>query len=124
MVKIMAKMLDIHCQEPWFSKICQGYKTVEGRKFSEKYARLAPGSLLRFYCDERSFIAEVVQVISYKSLEEYLTVEGFSKVLPGITSFAAALEIYLQYNTRQELEEAGSFLGIHLKLIKQGVVNE
>jgi len=109
-------MLRIHCQEPWFSKIRSGLKKVEGRKHNNKYFQLKPGDLLEFYCDEKSFLTEVIEVKAYKTLEEYLEVEGYQNVLPGINCFEEAVAIYLQYNSREELNKAGGFLAIHIKV--------
>lgn len=109
-------MQRIHCEEPWFSKIKDGSKTVEGRKFSAKYCALRPGDTLEFFCEGDSFLTEVVEVKHYQTLEEYLSAEGYQNVLPGINSFADALEVYLQYNSREDLNVAGGFLGIHVKL--------
>lgn len=110
-------MLRIHCQEPWFSKIRSGLKKVEGRKFHDKYSNLCPGDLLEFYCDGESFLTEVTSIKYYKTLEEYLTIEGYQNVLPGVASFEDAIDMYLQYNSREDLLKAGSFLGIHIKII-------
>ncbi|HCI48460.1 MAG TPA: hypothetical protein DEZ09_01220 [Holosporales bacterium] len=109
-------LLRIHCQEPWFSKIRAGIKTIEGRNYSDKYAQLQPGDLLEFYFNDQSFMTEVIKVKSYPTLEEYLEIEGYEKVLPAVTSFQEAMDIYLQYNSRAELEQAGRFLAIHVKV--------
>lgn len=109
-------MQRIHCQEPWFSKIRSGVKTVEGRKLNSKYLNLKRGDLLEFYCGDESFLTEVITVKSYKTLEEYLQIEGYQNVLPGIGSFEEAVAIYLQYNSREDLIKAGGFLGIHIKI--------
>jgi ASC-1-like (ASCH) protein len=109
-------MKEIHCQEPWFSKIKNGFKKVEGRKFSSKYASLTPGELLKFYCGQDSFVTEVIKVVKYPSLEEYLATEGFEKALPGAQSFQEAVNIYLEFNNRDALEKAGGFLAIHIKI--------
>jgi ASC-1-like (ASCH) protein len=82
---------EIHCQEPWFGKIRQGIKTVEGRKYSAKYSQLGPGDMVRFYCDNDSYLVEIVKLVRYATLEEYLLAEGF--------------------------EKAGCFLAIHLQVI-------
>ena len=108
-------MKEIHCQEPWFSKIKNGLKTIEGRKFSEKYASLKPGEIVRFHCDDNSFLTEVVKVVPYNSLEEYLHIEGVENVLPGIKSFEEALEIYLGFNSNENATFNGGFLAIHIK---------
>lgn len=110
-------MKEIQCQEPWFSKIKKGLKTVEGRKFSDKYASLKPGEIVRFHCADNSFLTEVVKVIPYQSLEEYLHVEGFEKVLPGIESFQEAIDVYLGFNNNDNVNYTGGFLAIHIKIL-------
>jgi ASC-1-like (ASCH) protein len=111
-------MKEIHCKEPWFSKIKQGYKTVEGRKFSNKFASLKSGEILKFYSDSDSFLTQVIKVVPYKSLDEYLHKEGISKVLPGVENFQEALDIYLGFNSQEDLESASGFLAIHIKVIE------
>lgn len=114
----MQEMLHIHCQEPWFSKIKAGLKTVEGRKYNAKYANLKSGDLLEFYCGDQHFLTEVIAVRNYKTLEEYLQTEDMQNILPGVGSFEEALAIYLQYSSREELAKAGGFLGIQVRLKK------
>lgn len=109
-------MKEIHCQEPWFSKIKNGLKTIEGRKFSDKYASLKPGEILRFYCENNSFLTEVVKVVPYRSVEEYLDTEGFENVLPGTKTFEEALDIYLGFHNN-ETNHPGGFLAIHIKTL-------
>lgn len=112
----LVDVMRIHCQEPWFSKIRDGIKTVEGRKYNRKYHNLKSGDLLEFYCDDESFLTEVIEVKFYKTLEEYLEIEGYKNVLPGINSFSEAVAVYLQYNSREDLNKAGGFIGIHIKV--------
>ena len=111
-----SQIVKMHCQEPWFSAIKHGRKTVEGRKLSPKYANLKPDQTVHFYCDDDSFELKIVKVVQYKSLEDYLLIECVEKVLPGIASFEDAVNVYLQYNSREELAKAGGFLAIHLKV--------
>ncbi len=111
-------MKEIHCEEPWFTKIKQGLKTVEGRKFSNKFASLKSGEILKFCCNNDSFLTQVIKVVPYKSLDEYLHFEGVSKVLPGIDNFQGALDVYLGFNTIEELKTSGGFLAIHIKVME------
>lgn len=108
-------MKEIHCQEPWFSKIKNGLKTVEGRKFSDKYASLKPGEIVKFHCENNSFLTEVIKVIPYRSIEEYLHIEGFENVLPGIKTFEEALDVYLGFSSNGNTNHPGGFLAIHVK---------
>jgi ASC-1-like (ASCH) protein len=109
-------LLRIHCQEPWFSKIRAGIKRIEGRKYSPKYAALKPGDLLEFYCNDQSFISKVIEVKVYNTLEEYLETEGYENALPEVGSLLDAIALYLQYNSREELNNAGGFLAIHIQV--------
>lgn len=111
-------MKEINCDEPWFSKIKQGLKTVEGRKFSNKFASLKSGEILKFCCNNDSFLTQVTKVVPYKSVDEYLNLEGISKVLPGIDNFQEALEVYLGFNSVEEIESSGGFLAIHIKVME------
>lgn len=110
-------MLRIHCQEPWFSFIRSGQKRVEGRKYAPKYASLRPGEPIEFYLDDESFVAKVVKVISYPTLEAYLEAEGIEKALPGVSSMDEAVNIYLAFNSRETIEASGGFLGIHVSVL-------
>lgn len=111
-------MKEIHCEEPWFTKIKQGVKTVEGRKFSNKLASLKSGEILKFCCANNSLLTQVVKVVPYKSIDEYLHSEGFSKVLPGIESFQEALDVFLGYNNNEGQDTSGGFLAIHIKVME------
>ena len=108
-------MKEIQCQEPWFSKIKHGIKKIEGRKCSAKYAALQPGEIIKFYCDQDSFLAEVVKIVKYLTLEDYLTVEGVENALPGVKSFDEAVNIYLGFNSRERLKQYDGFLAIYIK---------
>ena len=109
-------MLKIHCQEPWFSKIKSGIKKIEGRKYSDKYASLQSGEVVMFYCNDDSFLVEIVKVVAYPTVEEYIKTEGVSRVLPGIASFNDALNVYLGFNSKEQIQKSGGFLAIHVRV--------
>ena len=108
------RVLQVHCQEPWFSLIKEGIKTVEGRKNTHTYKKLQEGSLLHFSNGKESFEAVVTEVRQYPSLEKYLEDVTLEKALPGITSLEEALTIYHQWITEEEIKQYG-FLGIFIK---------
>jgi len=110
-------MKQIHCQEPWFSKIKHGIKKIEGRKNSPTYAQLKPGHMVQFYCQKDSFFAEIVKIVAYPTLEDYLKIEGIQNALPGIASFQDAVDVYLGFNSREELQKYNGFLAIHVKVV-------
>jgi ASC-1-like (ASCH) protein len=109
-----SKTHTLHCQEPWFSLLKSGKKPVEGRKNSPKYQQIKAGDFIKFHVGQESFLAQVIEVRHFASLEEYLRGVTVEKALPGITSFEDAVRTYLQWNTREEIEKEG-FLGIFIR---------
>jgi ASC-1-like (ASCH) protein len=107
----------IACEDPWFSFIRQGAKTVEGRKNTHTYKRIKADDLIIFFNGNDSFRAIVTEVRQYASLEEYLEDVTIEKALPGVTSLEQALEIYYQWSSPEKLQQYG-FLGIFVKPIK------
>lgn len=105
---------NIHCEEPWFSYIRQGIKPVEGRKKTHSYKKIKVGDQINFSNGEESFIANVVEIREYDSLEKYLEDVTVEKALPGITSVEEALEVYYQWSTKEKIRQYG-FLGIFVK---------
>ena len=110
----MTKLTDIHCEEPWFSLLRSGEKTVEGRKNSPKYSSLAEGEQIRFYCGDESFNCKITKINYYETLEAYLN-ENLNSALPGIFSIREGKEIYCQWNTEDEINQVG-FLGINVEV--------
>jgi len=104
----------MHCQDPWFTKIKEGIKPVEGRKGKEIFRRIKPGDTIQFTNGSESFNAKVSKVDTFSNVEEYLEKVGVEKALPGIKSIEEGLEIYYQWSTPEEIDELG-FLGIWVK---------
>lgn len=102
------------CDDPWFSFIKQGIKPVEGRKNSPKNQKIKAGDFINFSNGSENFLARVIEIRRYSTLEEYLTDVTYSKALPGISSFDEAREIYLQWSKPEEIRLNG-FLGIFIK---------
>ena len=109
-------ILTINCEEPWFSLLEKGEKPVEGRKGKKKYRELRTGDKIHFQCTQskKSFLATVEKVDCFNSLSDYLEEVTLEKALPGITSFEAAQQIYLQWSTIEEINALG-FVGIWIK---------
>lgn len=104
----------MECQEPWFSLLRSGIKPVEGRKNSPKYQGIQVGDEIEFYYGNESFQARVTDIKRFPTLEAYLNGVTVEKALPGITSFDEGLEIYLQWNTHEQIARWG-FLGIFVR---------
>jgi ASC-1-like (ASCH) protein len=105
---------NIHCQEPWFSLIREGKKSVEGRKNTHSYRKLKVGDTINFINGTEQFLAEVLEVRHYPSLEEYFQDATLEKALPGVTSLEEGKNIYLQWSSEDKFKEFG-LLGIFIK---------
>lgn len=107
-------VFNIHCEDPWFSYIRQGIKTVEGRKKTHSYEKIKVGDQINFSNGKENFIADVTEIRKYKSLEEYFEDVTLEKALPGIKSIEEGLDIYYQWSTEEKIREYG-FLGIFVR---------
>lgn len=108
------KVIDIHCEDPWFSLIREGVKPVEGRKKTHRYAKIKAGDRIHFLNGAVSFLADVTEVREYPSIEKYLEDVTLEKALPGVKSLEEALQIYYQWSTEENIRKYG-FLGIFVK---------
>lgn len=76
----------IHVQEPWYTEIVKGRKTVEGRTGPEKkYSKLI-GSLVRITNGTNSVVCKLKKVRHYKDLATYIHTEGREYIAPHIES--------------------------------------
>lgn len=103
----------LHVQEPFFSQLKDGSKTVEGRCAVGAYNSFLPGDIVLF----NDMLAQVVKVVNrYKSFEEMLEAEGLNAVLPGVMSVMEGVLIYRQFYT-EEKERLGGVLAIHVQTL-------
>jgi len=107
-------IFNIHCADPWFSYIRKGIKTVEGRKKTHTYEKIRVGDQIHFTNGQDSFLANVIEIREYDSLEKYLEDVTLEKALPGTKSLAEGLSIYYQWSTEEQIRQYG-FLGIFVK---------
>jgi ASC-1-like (ASCH) protein len=109
------------CDDPWFTKIEQGEKPLEGRKGKPQFAQLNPGDIIRFRCtqqQDRTFEATVEKIDRFKTIREYLETVGVQNALPGTESLEEALRIYSDWNAEEDVARYG-FLAIWVKVSKK-----
>nr|XP_019703481.1 uncharacterized protein LOC105038613 isoform X1 [Elaeis guineensis] len=102
---------ELHVQEPFFSQLRAGLKTVEGRCATGDYNRITPGSLLLF---NTCLLLEVQDVRGYSSFSEMLQVETLARVLPGVKTIEevfSGVKIYRKFYT-EEKEKSNGVLAI------------
>lgn len=113
----------MECQEPWFSFIKKGIKTVEGRKGIDRWKKIKVGDTIVFTdgSDNNKFNAAVTGINVYEgkgtdSLKNYLETETLARALPSIKTMDDGMKVYMQWSTPEQLEKYG-MLGIQVKLI-------
>ncbi|RDY03807.1 hypothetical protein CR513_12563, partial [Mucuna pruriens] len=99
---------ELHVQEPFFSQLNDGLKTIEGRCASGKYNRIKSGNLILF---NKSVVFEVQGVRWYPTFFAMLEAESLGKVLPGVESGEEGVEVYRRFYT-EEKEQANGVLAI------------
>ncbi|RYR42564.1 hypothetical protein Ahy_A08g039028 isoform C [Arachis hypogaea] len=99
---------EIHVQEPFFSQLKDGLKTVEGRCAGGKYSRIGLGNLILV---NKSVVFEVQEIRWYPTFADMLETENLGKVLPGVDSVEKGVEIYRRFYT-EEKEKSNGVLAI------------
>ncbi|XP_021643354.2 uncharacterized protein LOC110637521 isoform X2 [Hevea brasiliensis] len=99
---------ELHVQEPFFSLLKDGRKTIEGRCAGSNYSRIEPGALVLL---NRTAVLEVKDVRRYASFSEMLETEDLSQVLPGVKTVQEGVKIYRKFYT-EEKEMSNGVLAI------------
>ncbi|KAM1037068.1 hypothetical protein FF1_031979 [Malus domestica] len=99
---------ELHVQEPFFSQLKDGLKTIEGRCAIGDYCRIVSGSLILF---NKCILIEVQDVRSYSLFSDMMEAEGLSKVLPGVETIEQGVQVYRKFYT-EEKEMSNGVLAI------------
>ncbi|KAF3953089.1 hypothetical protein CMV_021431 [Castanea mollissima] len=104
---------ELHVQEPFFSQLKDGKKTIEGRCAVGDYNRIGSGTLILF---NKCVVLEVQDVHPYASFSEMLGAESLAKVLPGVETIEEGVQIYRKFYT-EEKEKTNGVLAIHVSKV-------
>ena len=109
---------EIHVSEPWFTYIKNNKKRIEGRLNKGSFSELKKKQIIRFFNKDlnEKFDAKIVNIVKYKSFEEYLTQEGLKRTLPNINTIQDGVSIYRQYYSLDDENRFG-ILAIYVKRI-------
>ena len=107
---------------PTFTYIKKGIKTVEGRKYSEKYQKYKKGDILIFVCGKEKLKTKITYIHRYKTVENYLKRETLKKALPCVKTVKEGVKIYNLWTNEKEREKLRKkfgygFMGIGIKKI-------
>lgn len=103
---------ELHVQEPFFSLLSDGVKTIEGRCAVGDYKRIQAGHVL--ICN-KCLMLQVQDVRQYSSFREMLEVESLASVLPGVTSIEEGVQIYRNFYS-EEKERSNGVLAICVQI--------
>ncbi|XP_077225308.1 uncharacterized protein LOC143858542 isoform X2 [Tasmannia lanceolata] len=111
----MLKAVDfeLHVQEPFFSQLKVGLKTIEGRCAVGDYNRIVPGSLLLI---NKCLLLDVQFVKWYASFSEMIEAENLTKVLPGVKTIEEGVKVYRKFYT-EEKEKAHGVVAICVSIV-------
>ncbi|XP_047977022.1 uncharacterized protein LOC125219167 [Salvia hispanica] len=102
---------DLHVQEPFFSLLSDGLKTIEGRCAVGDYKRIRAGHVLLI---NKCLTLQVQYVRQYSSFREMLEVENLANILPGVTSIEEGVQIYRNFYS-EEKERSNGVLAIYVQ---------
>lgn len=97
-------------QEPWFSLIKSGTKTIEGRLNKGDFAEIRAGDLITWIGPAGSgnrFTTRVMALYYHKSFASYLRARTLKACLPGITTLKAGVDVYYRYYSKQDEKKYG-----------------
>ena len=90
-----------HINEPYFSLIAVGCKTVEGRLNRDDWAKIEEGDQIDWYNDDfslkREFRTIILKKRKYPCLTSYLNAEGLEKTLVTIDNIQDGVKLYHIY---------------------------
>lgn len=105
-------MFQMEVQEPYYSFIKTGDKTVEGRLAKDKYLRIKKGDHIRINDTE-----VVVQFVhKYDTFDDMLRWEGFKNAIPEAESRFDAEQVYYKFY-KPEDEETFGVLAIGIETV-------
>jgi ASC-1-like (ASCH) protein len=83
-------------QEPWFSLIKNGQKSVEGRLNIGDFKEMKPGDIVFWKNKGNEIKTKIIKKNIYPTFQNMLEVEGLGNVLPGKTSIDDGVRVYLK----------------------------
>ncbi|MEA3450111.1 MAG: ASCH domain-containing protein [Patescibacteria group bacterium] len=97
--------ISINIQEPYYSFILEGQKTVEGRLNKGKFTSIQKDDILVLAPEDIEF--EVIEKNIYNSFREMIESEGVENVIPDKTGIEEATNIYYKFYTKEQEKQFG-----------------
>ena len=113
------KKININVQEPYYSCIINGSKTIEGRLNKGKFATIEKGDIVLLGEKEIPFL--VAEKTIYDTFEQMIYFEGIKNVMPDKKDTAEVLKVYYKYYTPEQENKFG-VVAIKIKKSTQCIV--
>ncbi|CAI9777052.1 unnamed protein product [Fraxinus pennsylvanica] len=100
LLRLLAKVdFELHVQEPFFSQLNDGLKTIEGRCAFGHYKQIKSGDILLF---NKCVMLQVQDIHQYASFREMLEAESLAKVLPGVENIEEGVQVYRNFYSEEK----------------------
>ena len=106
-------------QDPWFTLIREGLKTVEGRLCKGRFAKFKKGDTVQWFNannPQKKCVSKITNIVHYPTFEAMLKKETVEQVLPGVPDVESGVKVYRRFYTKEKESEYG-ILAIHLDVI-------
>lgn len=104
-------------QEPWFSHIKSGAKTIEGRLCKGDFAIMRAGDYVTLTNGNQTIKTQIKAIYHHKTFATYLKARTLSACLPGIKTIREGVMIYHKFYSRADERKYG-ICAIALTLIE------
>lgn len=107
-----------HRDEPYFTLVKCGKKTVEARIKKGKYGKIKPGDFIVVLKrdSEESIKVRVLGVRNYNNFKEMFEKEDYKKIIPDAKNIEEALKEPFRFYTK-EMEKKYGVVAIEVKLL-------
>ncbi|CAH9122457.1 unnamed protein product [Cuscuta epithymum] len=102
---------ELHVQEPFFTYLKSGDKTIEGRCATDQYKKIEVGASILF---NKCLLLQVQDLHYYASFREMLEAEPLCKVLPEVETTEEGVQVYRNFYS-EEKEMSNGVLAICVK---------
>jgi ASC-1-like (ASCH) protein len=106
----------INVQNPWFTLIKQGRKTIEGRLNKGQFSRLEVGQIVMWENAGQTVKTKLVRIEKYQSFSDMLVNEGLRHTVPGKETLKDGVDVYRGFYSEAKEAEHG-VLAIEVKLM-------
>lgn len=109
-------MIKKHVQDPWFSYIKRGEKTVEGRLNKGSFTEMKVNDVVLWRNDNKSVKTKIISIHHHKSFENMLKSHSLKNTLPGIKTIKDGVNVYREFYSKKDEQKYG-VLAIKLKIL-------